>query len=258
MLARRHKVRTNPPVGGKRSQRGHSRLTPQNLSHQPNVWGSTLTKLCITVYRSSLLWTACREEISVITTFLKACVPFNKLNTFRALLEQNGTCLARRRSLSDLIPFVHQQEVQKISKEIEGKKVLLIFDGTTRMGEAMVILVCFVSDDCIEQQLICVQLLAKSLCGEEMARELVSVLQVNYKVSASALISAMHDRTSVNTATMRTIKVIYPQVLDSGCFPTWLLMWARSILLLSLMSLFLHGYCCSHIALNLDLFCKVE
>ena len=76
---------------------------------------------------------------------MKAGVPFNKLNTFRELLEQNGTCLARRRSLSDLIPFVHQQEV---SKEIEGKKVLLIFDGTTRMGEAMVILVCFVSDDC--------------------------------------------------------------------------------------------------------------
>lgn len=60
------------------------------------------------------------------------------------------------------------------------------------------------------------QLLAKSLCGEEMARELTSVLQVNYKVSAS---SAVHDRTSVNTVVMRTIKVIYPQVLDSRCFP---------------------------------------
>ena len=65
--------------------------------------------------------------------------------------------------------------MQKISKEIEGKKVSVIF----RMGEAMAILVRFVSDDWrIEQQLICVQLLAKSLCGEEMARELISVLQV--------------------------------------------------------------------------------
>ena len=67
------------------------------------------------------------------------------------------------------------------------------------MGEAMAILVCFVSDDwCIEQWLIRVQLLAKSLCGEEIARELIPVLQVDYKVSASALISAMQDRASVN------------------------------------------------------------
>lgn len=66
--------------------------------------------------------------------------------------------------------------MQKISKEIEGKRVSVIFDG---MGEAMAILVWFVSDDwCIEQWLICVQLLAKSLCGKEIARELISVLQV--------------------------------------------------------------------------------
>ena len=114
-------------------------------------------------------------RISVITTFLKAGVTLNKLDTFRELLEQNGTRLAGRRSLSDLISFVHHQAVQKISKEIEGKKVSVIF----RMGEAMAILVRFVSDDWrIEQQLICVQLLAKSLCGEEIARELISVLQV--------------------------------------------------------------------------------
>ena len=99
-------------------------------------------------------------RISVITTILKAGVTLNKLDTFQELVEQNGTCLAGRRSLSNIISFVHHQAVQKISKEIEGKKVSVIF----RMGEVMAILVRFVSDDWrIEQQLICVQLLAKSL-----------------------------------------------------------------------------------------------
>lgn len=28
----------------------------------------------------------------------------------------------------------------------------------------------------------------------------------------------MHDRASVNSVAMRTIKVMYPQVLDIGCF----------------------------------------
>ena len=63
----------------------------------------------------------------------------------------------------------------------------------------------FVSDDWrIEQQLICVQLLAKSLCGEEIARELISVLQV------TALIGAMHDRASINSVVMRTLRLCIP------------------------------------------------
>jgi len=84
----------------------------------------------------------------------------------------------------------------------------------------MAIIVRFVSDNWgIQQRLICVQLLAKSLSGEEIARELISVLQVHYKVSASALIGAMHDRASINAVVMRTVQVIYPQIQDIGCFP---------------------------------------
>ena len=60
-------------------------------------------------------------HINVIMNFMKAGVPLNKLDSFRELLEQHGTRLAGRRSLSDLIPFVHQQELQKISKEIQVK-----------------------------------------------------------------------------------------------------------------------------------------
>ena len=83
----------------------------------------------------------------------------------------------------------------------------------------MAIIVRFASDNWrIQQWLIHVQLQAKSFCGEEIARELISVLQVHYKVSASALISAMHDRASVNAVAMRTVQVIYPQILDIGCF----------------------------------------
>ena len=70
----------------------------------------------------------------------------------------------------------------------------------------------------VQQRLIRVQLLAKFLSGEEIARELISVLQVHYKVLVSALIGAMHDRASVNAVAMRTVQVIYPQILDIRCF----------------------------------------
>ena len=86
-------------------------------------------------------------RIKVVSTFLKAGVPLNKLDTFRELLEENGPRLAGRRSLSDLIPFIREREVAQIRREIAGKKVSAIFDGTTRLGEALVIVLRFVTDD---------------------------------------------------------------------------------------------------------------
>ena len=55
----------------------------------------------------------------------------------------------------------------------------LIFDGTTRLGEALAIVVRFVSDSDdwkIEQRLIRLQLLTKSMTGEEIAREIIDTL----------------------------------------------------------------------------------
>ena len=158
-------------------------------------------------------------RIKVVRTFLKAGVPLNKMDTFRELLEENGARLAGRRSLSDLIPFIREEEVTKIRQEIAGRKVSVIFDGTTRLGEAMVIVLRFVTDDWqIQHRLIRLQLLAKSLAGEEIARELISVLQVEYRIGVGTLVGSMRDRASVSNVAMATVKVLYPGVFDVGCF----------------------------------------
>jgi len=60
--------------------------------------------------------------------------------------------------------------------------VSVTFDGTSRLGEALAIVMRYVTDNCkIEQNLICLQMLATSLSGEELARELIPVLSVNYQ-----------------------------------------------------------------------------
>ena len=95
----------------------------------------------------------------------------------------------------------------------------VIFDGTSRMGEAMAIIVQYVTAEWkIEQCLNCVQPLAKSLAGEEIARELISVLQVQHGIGAGILLAAMHDRASTNTVAMSTVKALYPDTFDVGCF----------------------------------------
>ena len=47
----------------------------------------------------------------------------------------------------DLVPFVLRQEQASIKEEIAGKHVAVIFDGTTCLGEAHAIIVCFIDKD---------------------------------------------------------------------------------------------------------------
>ena len=212
-LARKRKVKTNPPpVGAKKGQR-HTPLsytyTPKSVTPAQRV--KDFSDESLTVSGGRLFCNACREEVcmksqvirmhikskkhasgkdglkkrkvqdmdiaeafkaynstehvvgetlssecqvqlKVVKAFLRAAVPLSKVDYFRELLEDNGPRLAGRRSLSDLVPFVRDQEEKRILKEIEGKKGCVIFDGTTRMGETMAIIVRFMSDDWEIQQ----------------------------------------------------------------------------------------------------------
>lgn len=100
--------------------------------------------------------------MKVVCTFLKAGVPLSKIELFRDLLEETAFRLTDRRFMMDLIPFILKEEEATIKNEITGKDLGVIFDGTTRYGEAMVILLRFVSDSwTLEQRLVHVQLLSK-------------------------------------------------------------------------------------------------
>ena len=75
--------------------------------------------------------------------------------------------------VSCLITFPLFSRTRKNS-ELADKYVSVTFDGTTRLGEAMAVVVRFVSSDwTLEQRLMKLQMLAKSMKGEEVARELI-------------------------------------------------------------------------------------
>ena len=52
-------------------------------------------------------------------------------------------------------------------------------------------------------------LLAKSLTGEEVARQLITSLSTELSIPQHLVISAMCDRASVNDVAMRTISVCF-------------------------------------------------
>ena len=158
-------------------------------------------------------------RVKVVSTFLRAGIPLNKLDIFRELFEENGYRLTDKRNMFDLIPFIQKHETDVISEEIKGKDVSVVFDGTTRLGEALAIVLRYVDDGWnINQRLVRLQVVVKSLTGEELARELISVLSVQYSIGTQQLLAAMKDRASVNETALRTLKIIYPSLLSVGCF----------------------------------------
>ena len=52
-------------------------------------------------------------RVKVLSTFLKAGVPINKIDEFRDLLEEYAFRLAGRKPMSDLIPFILGEEKSK-------------------------------------------------------------------------------------------------------------------------------------------------
>lgn len=118
--------------------------------------------------------------------FLSAGVPLNKIPLLRELLEENGFRLTDRRRMSDIVPFILSREKEKIKREITGRCLSVTFDGTSRLGELFVVVICFVDPDwCIHQRLIRVQMLAKSLNGEEIAHEIINSLSMEYGIRAN-------------------------------------------------------------------------
>ena len=157
--------------------------------------------------------------MKVVSTFLKAGVPLGKIQKFRELLEENATRLTDKHGMYDYLPFILSEEENRICTEIDGRHVAVIFDGTSRVDEALAIILRFVDSDwCIQQRLVRVSMLAKSLTGEELARELISVLSVTYSITSNSLLAAMRDGASVNNVAIQTLKIVYPLVNDIRCF----------------------------------------
>ena len=118
-----------------------------------------------------------------------------------------------------MIPFIRNVEREKLQKEIEGKKLSVIFDGTTHVCEAMVIVLRFIDEHwCIKQRTARLMLLARSMTGEELARQLIVCLSTELGINGDHLIATMGDRAAVNNVAIQTLQIIYPHILDIGCF----------------------------------------
>ena len=157
-------------------------------------------------------------RVKVVMAFLRAGIPISKLEYLRDILEENALRLTDTRHMLDLVPFILEEERSRIKEEISGKHLSLVFDGTSRLGEVLAVVIRYIDGWEIQQRLVRLEFLTKSMTGEEVARELINVLSVTFGVQSNLLLAAMRDRASVNNVAMRVVSIVYPSVLDVGCF----------------------------------------
>ena len=86
-------------------------------------------------------------RVKVVSTMLKVGVPLEKIDLFRSLLEEHAYSLTSSTHLRQLIPFIIQEELSKIKKEILRRPLSIFFDGTTHVCEAFVIVLRYLTDD---------------------------------------------------------------------------------------------------------------
>ena len=119
-----------------------------------------------------------------------------------------------------MIPSTIEKEKETLKTElslVDGCSV--IFDGSTSLGEALAIVVRFVDEEWnVQQRLIGLQVLVKSLKANELAQCLIQSLAVEHSIRPGVLLAAMKDGAAVNHAALEQVKFFFPQLLDITCF----------------------------------------
>ena len=157
--------------------------------------------------------------VQVVEDFLKAGVPLYKIDKLHDLFERGGNRLTDSSHLRQYIPLILKQETQRLKEEIATRDLGLIFDGSTRLGEAIVIIVRFVSDNwSILQRLIRLDICAKSVNAQDLAHVLNDCLSVDYQARGNSLLATMKDGASVDQAALNHIKFVFPKMLSVVCF----------------------------------------
>ena len=168
----------------------------------------------------TLPWEMRLFRYDLVESFLQAGIPISKIDSLRPFLQKYGHRLTSRGHLSEIIPQVMEKQKETLKNEIaphDGFSV--VFDGSSRLGEALAIVIRFIDKDWnIQQRLVRLETLAKSLKHQELAQRLIQCLAVDYSIQPNFILAAMRDGAAVNEAAINQIKFYFPSIFNVTCF----------------------------------------
>lgn len=157
----------------------------------------------------------------VVETFLYAGIPIAKVDLCRTLLERQGTSLSDHSNLkATFIPLISEREIKRLKEEITGRACSLIFDGTTRLGEAVNFILRWTSVDfTIEQRLVRFVTAAKHLNGDGLYRLFMTEVVPQLSFKPQCLVAVARDSCATNAVAVRHILLLAEDAADMMCMP---------------------------------------
>jgi hypothetical protein len=154
-------------------------------------------------------------------TFLANGVPLAKVNGMRTFFERSGLSLTDSKHLAALyIPKILKREHELLSKEIFEQYICIVFDGTTRLGEAVNVIFRYCPPDFsgIQQRLVDFTTLEKHMNGDELGQHLNSVISTKYGLPPKFIVGSARDSCSTNGAGLRVIAPLFTSMLGGVCY----------------------------------------
>ncbi|HYB98982.1 MAG TPA: hypothetical protein VEC57_07565 [Candidatus Limnocylindrales bacterium] len=156
----------------------------------------------------------------VVKTFISAGIALNKVRgAVRELLEEGGERLTDRSHLAALIPDILQNEWRKVTADVSGGFVSIIFDGSCVSAEAYVIILRFIDALSlrVQQRIVNLRLLAKSVDQDDLARVLSETLSLVLRLEPGRVAAFIHDAANVNGAAYNVLKPLYTASASIDC-----------------------------------------
>lgn len=153
----------------------------------------------------------------VVETCLHAGIALHQVDNLRHILEKGGYSLPASSHLGQYIPKIEQFEFDRITEEVAGRKVCLIYDGTTRLGEVTAVLARWCSDSfMIEQRLIALRTVKRHMNGEGLGSFLIDVI-AQLGIRSQSVVCTARDSCSTNAKAERSIQPILIQSTSMLC-----------------------------------------
>lgn len=185
------------------------RLIGSFFEKHPDVEGQTLSQE-VHMYR----W-------NVMESFMYAGVARHKIDMLRHLLERAGIPLTASDHMCKLyIPQIEEREIKRVVKELLGEHFAFIFDGTTRLGEAINMITRSITDNFeIRMRLVAFKTTAVHMDGPSLCRLILKTMQQQCNFDLDYCIAYSRDSCATNGVAVDGLLLHTINAVNMLCFP---------------------------------------
>lgn len=151
-------------------------------------------------------------------SFMAAGIEPSKINRMRTVLQRGNEVSTDCSHLMSMVPKVEADEFERIHNELLNQVVSAIFDGETRVGEAMALILRFCTADFrLHQVLVAFVTAEKHMNAQEMTNLFMQLLLTRLQLPIKKVVCFSRDSASVNGAAVRQLRQTFGLASDILC-----------------------------------------